>query len=533
MLAHRSEQQVSPQNELKIPQHASRVFVQPERRLWPQNKPGKRSAFPGASLSLHGPLSIDEQLTILVEGSLPAFMDSLCQDVISHKTDAIGNIQRALALAEDILEHATSSKNGILNSLGRFSKPDSNRFDDAPFSSLFISLFISLNHSLFPEVYASSTRFLRDFYATLHTMVGARWTTPEQLQWLEDYYDKHYAPLVQHKNYTTFWNPCYMAWFQKFSERALLFGDRSSTHDLDDVEKARLQVAITKRQGQLSTWFRNNAKGKRGTTARAATKNANISSNLFSMSTKGLRGPQEVEVYSKMIYEDQVKPIMLDKRSKGEVAGKMSVTERRAVTQSLLDNADEETKAQVHAKTMEMRKAIAVKKAALKSPGALTPEQTQAIINDLPSIVTNFAKTTFSKSGWSMTVLMGGMDPSRGKLRSGFVHIGPDGAPKFSEAYDGFPKTMEAFDMYVRQCNASSLSSKIDNYTPAPMEEMGGIAPENAITPTIYTLETSGESSTAASTFDTSLTTATNSTEPASATDVSMTIHLMYHTLIH
>ncbi|KAH7918411.1 hypothetical protein BV22DRAFT_1134610 [Leucogyrophana mollusca] len=183
--------------------------------------------------------------------------------------------------------------------------------------------------------------------------------------------------------------------------------------------------------------------------------NGPTTAELLTTLVKGSRGPQAVEVYSKMVYATKIKPLVDQAQEDDEIAGKDLAKFCRATTKEMFENEDEELQEKVREKAAEMRKALAAKKAALKAPVDLTPEQIQAVIDDLPALATNFMKGAHRASNWSITVLMGGIDPSRGgKLRSGSLHIGPDGQPTFSESYVGFNRTMEAFDLFLKQIYA-------------------------------------------------------------------------------
>ncbi|KAH7918243.1 hypothetical protein BV22DRAFT_1134734 [Leucogyrophana mollusca] len=185
-----------------------------------------------------------------------------------------------------------------------------------------------------------------------------------------------------------------------------------------------------------------------------------------------------------MVFEEKIKPTLDKLRKDKTISGNELAKVRQQMVKDLYAKEDEETK--------EL-------KAALKTPGELTPAQIQLVINDLPAITTNFMKNAHPTLNWSITVLMGGVNLSRGgKPRPGSLHIGPDGRPTFSELYTGFNRTMEAFDLYLKQSydveKAKDTSGDTQSAVGGAEEEAGDLTLADG--DTLYTMLEGDDTST-------------------------------------
>ncbi|KAH7904321.1 hypothetical protein BJ138DRAFT_1119526 [Hygrophoropsis aurantiaca] len=186
-------------------------------------------------------------------------------------------------------------------------------------------------------------------------MPPPRWSTPEQLQWLQSEIPA-YKKAQEDNTVNKFWEVMTHAWYQEFSERKLLWppegippGMSKEMADADlPAEFAEiLGSALSERNEKLKNWYRNNSRVK---VTSGSNKTSKLLNKLLGQRAQGVRDLNQIEVYSKLHYEEKVKPMVENEISE---KGLVDVGERlrciKTLTAEMYKQEGEDVKASVKA----------------------------------------------------------------------------------------------------------------------------------------------------------------------------------------
>ncbi|KAH7903085.1 hypothetical protein BJ138DRAFT_1120749 [Hygrophoropsis aurantiaca] len=246
-------------------------------------------------------------------------------------------------------------------------------------------------------------------------MPPPRWTTAEQLDWLQ----RELPAFKQAQNdgsVNKFWEIMTHAWYKEFSERKNLWPPNGippgMSEDMGDADLPTefaeiLGSAISDRNDKLKNWYRNNSRVKiTGTNS-----TSKLLAKLLGQRAQGIRDLNQIEVYSKLHYEDKVKPIV-----ESEMAAKKTVEagERLAcikmVTAQMYKEEGEDVKAAVKAEMLRRNKE---RRSPLDS--SQSPEARAHALRELPVLLIQFFDNLHAFTGWHFSVYMGGPDPTKGE----------------------------------------------------------------------------------------------------------------------
>ncbi|KAI0348745.1 hypothetical protein OH77DRAFT_1377532, partial [Trametes cingulata] len=176
----------------------------------------------------------------------------------------------------------------------------------------------------------------------------------------------------------------YYTWAQQWSERTLLFGDRET---LSEEEELRLGDAVKVRQKKSKTWYQNHGGRSNPSDVNAPERGRDVPLPRV----KGTRALQPTEVYSKRYYDSKMKPVVEDeiqkrKRERG-VKLKLDAVERleiiRQCTRDTFEAESSEIREEILSATAEDKArsrvlAVACKLATVAQDGNAPQESTNS-----------------------------------------------------------------------------------------------------------------------------------------------------------
>ncbi|OJT07784.1 hypothetical protein TRAPUB_1322, partial [Trametes pubescens] len=195
-------------------------------------------------------------------------------------------------------------------------------------------------------------------------MAPARWTTPQQWDWL-----MAKMPACQEASkkgrYAGWLLEVYHAWFVLWPEEDSLFKE-GTPEKLSSEEKEALGVARSQREAKIKVWF-HNQKNK----ARTARTSASLPASLLAKS-KGSRSAQPREVYYRLFYDADkkaaVQAALVEART--TFGRKLTRSESMSISRQVVDKMYNESDELVHAAVAQQL----VKEKVLAAVSATTPE---------------------------------------------------------------------------------------------------------------------------------------------------------------
>ncbi|KAJ2975836.1 hypothetical protein NUW54_g11666 [Trametes sanguinea] len=258
-------------------------------------------------------------------------------------------------------------------------------------------------------------------------MPPPRWATDEQWEWLS-------ARRLEWRQAKTsgqipaFLAKTYNTWAQLWSERTLLFGEKDT---LSEEEELQLGKAVKAKQKQLKTWYQNHGGRSNGSDA------PERGHEIQLPKVKGTRALQPIEVYSKRYYESKVKPLVeeeIQKRKLERAIEKLSPVERLEIIRQCTRNAFEAESSEIREEIMnasaEEKARSRVLTAACKSATVVQDEERTAgeyqhAIDHAPAMIERALALIRIMTGGVLTVLWSGPVPEDGGAIGSFaVHQG-------------------------------------------------------------------------------------------------------------
>ncbi|RDX44168.1 hypothetical protein OH76DRAFT_1487260 [Lentinus brumalis] len=205
-------------------------------------------------------------------------------------------------------------------------------------------------------------------------MAPTSWATEAEWDWMIAR-NSESADAARHGRYQPWFNGVSHDYFEQFSVRTRLYGDRT---DLTPEEEAILAEAIKTRRRQLLNWFhnhRNRARKARATPYAAAVE-------LRKGGRK--RAPQGREVFCRLFYDDEHEAAVQEelKGAADDLGRKLTRAETMAISRAHVDStfkaASDDMKAQVAARVAAEKESLLAASRTDDLDREPTPEEYQA-----------------------------------------------------------------------------------------------------------------------------------------------------------
>ncbi|KAG1735741.1 uncharacterized protein EDB91DRAFT_1083641 [Suillus paluster] len=373
---------------------------------------------------------IDTSLQVLIGSSSTALVEGLCELFIANpdKPDSLDVLRLAHNGLEDLLLRAQTLENDVLEECGTGQDLSQAHSSVSNVHRVLADLGDVFTHAMLATISAEKSEWKIVLLLpinlgikcdeTIFTKMAPRtWLTQEQLAFNTTFEDK-YLECQKKGNYTTFWQPFFEQWEERWPARASLFPgipmDQALTAaQLEEDDKFR--AALQKR---LIVKFRNDyGNSKPGHKAAAAGNLAvhKLLSNIIKGPTTGRKRPlKETEVYAKKYYATRVQASVkdeLDAIKEQPNAPDPKKTNIRVVQKHIdrcWENESVEVKEEISQLTREMREEVREAAKGRK----LSEVTDDLIIPRLTEILSTFFGELHEATGWTFSVLLGGPDPS-------------------------------------------------------------------------------------------------------------------------
>ncbi|KAG1892031.1 hypothetical protein F4604DRAFT_1912762 [Suillus subluteus] len=332
-----------------------------------------------------------------------------------------------------------------------------------------------------PQMTASSPNGLHSFFISLahrhtkvqtprtKTMAPPKWATVEE----EEFFQAHsakYQVCQAKRNYTGFWEPVFEEWFATFPEWLRIYKEIPLDVDLTVEQKTVVGKAVENRRQQIMNKFkndmgsskvnrrtknRNNRMMTAGTTTAstslepAVTSKKSMVAQMMS-SARPVRSPQVTEVFSKLFFEDMIKPTLdlAFETAKAEAEAKAAAENTKVNLPSKIAILKKQTYLLYHSASDEVKQQVAEfiedakkkkKKECEEAKGAAVVDH-QVYIDRLPGTLNEFFNELQRLTGLVFTVLMGGPTPTMGgQIEVQSFHVGAtEIGNQFDQAYPEF-----------------------------------------------------------------------------------------------
>ncbi|KAG2135860.1 hypothetical protein DEU56DRAFT_981042 [Suillus clintonianus] len=274
-------------------------------------------------------------------------------------------------------------------------------------------------------------------------MAPPKWATIEEERFFQSHSAKYQACQAK-RSYSGFWEPVFEEWFSLFPERLRVFKDVPLDVELTVEQKTEVGKAVEHRRQQIMNKFKNdmgsskvnrrtknrNSKMMTADVAAASTSLTPAVTYKKSMvaqmmtSSKHVRGPQVTEAFSKLFFDDVIKPTLdlAIETAKAEAVANAAAENTtvkmpsnisiiRKQTSLLYQSASDEVKQQVAEFIEEAKKKKKQEWEEAKGAGVVDH---QVYIDRLPGVLTEFFDELQRLTGLVFTVLMGGPTPAMG-----------------------------------------------------------------------------------------------------------------------
>ncbi|KAG1727885.1 hypothetical protein EDB19DRAFT_2042693 [Suillus lakei] len=226
----------------------------------------------------------------------------------------------------------------------------------------------------------------------------------EQAEWLQERLPQYMTEHLKDKDYSHFWPVLHAEWFKQFPEEAVTFPNIPAD-TLSAEQNAAVDTAKAKWKSQLRTWFR--------WCANTSKKNCSLKkqSTVFNDALQPKRrAKSEAEIYSDIYYDKRIKPLVKAEEEAGHVTSGGRITLSRKFSKELLDDEEEDVKAQIHEMYKQQQQKIHNKLDDDKDDCMLDAEGIIQGIDDLPIICRQFAHLVRKKTGFIMSFMFAGPD---------------------------------------------------------------------------------------------------------------------------
>ncbi|KAH7906733.1 hypothetical protein BJ138DRAFT_1104900 [Hygrophoropsis aurantiaca] len=268
----------------------------------------------------------------------------------------------------------------------------------------------------------------------LISMPPQSWTTPEQEAFLLLHKNDFLKAQLQART-PSFFQILDHEWFQKFPEKDVLF---PGVPELTEEQKIRLGKAVETRKKQIKNYLRNHSHTK-GRAVLSVTKTVN---KMLTDKAKGARGPTTNEVAMKMLYREEVQPIIRAGIESGlYVTPGDKLMAVRTLTAEALEKAGPSIKAEALAQKLSSSKRQS-KHDVSEEPLPRTNYDYARAQADFPIVAGQWCEAMESLTGCSFSIFMGGPDPHLdGEINVVSYHTGAsESGTTFSQAVKDFDK---------------------------------------------------------------------------------------------
>ncbi|KAG0694883.1 hypothetical protein DFH29DRAFT_1032475 [Suillus ampliporus] len=245
-------------------------------------------------------------------------------------------------------------------------------------------------------------------------MAPRTWLTEEQLAFNATF-EEEYLACQKKGNYSTFWQPFFEKWEERWPARASVFPDIPLVQALTATQLEEEDQFKTALQKRLTVKFRNDyGNSKPGRKAAAAGNSAvhRLLSNIVTGPTTGRKRPlKESEVYAKKpAVKDELNAIK--EQADAPSHRKTNIQVVRKHIDRCWKNESVEVKQEISQLTREMREAG--REVAKERESSEVANVHDLIIPRLTEILSTFFGELHEATGWTFSVLLGGPDPSNG-----------------------------------------------------------------------------------------------------------------------
>ncbi|KAF8155966.1 hypothetical protein B0H34DRAFT_676059 [Crassisporium funariophilum] len=288
-------------------------------------------------------------------------------------------------------------------------------------------------------------------------MGGQRWTTDEELAWLQSKLPLYHES-KRRDRVSRFFTSLIEEWFQKWPEEGRVFPDIDKG-ELDADQKVKVAKAVKKRKEQLRSWMmRSVVKETRST--------ASDFKQLMQVVKKGQprkRALQRVEVYQKHFGDKKKIAAVVEEAMKNATEEDTAMGIRRRVVAKLLDEEPPDVQAKVNAKAEELKGQRQAEVETLKNMenneeagAARTPSQYHEAIKSLPAMLSAAIRSLADATGWVFFITAGGPNPdAHGSIFMESFYFGRTSAVgnDFQDAYLAFEENVQdPFGKHVSNC---------------------------------------------------------------------------------
>ncbi|KAG2135240.1 hypothetical protein DEU56DRAFT_913356 [Suillus clintonianus] len=322
-------------------------------------------------------------------------------------------------------------------------------------------------------------------------MAPPRWTTPEELEWLQNELPE-FLKMQKDQRLTRFYELLYPRWFSQFPECLRYWGptgkpprenvrqdddsgDEISPLALTPEQEAELEEANEIRRKKLREWFRNNGKSK---TTPGTTSTGKALARLLGQRARGVHDLKEIEVYSKSHYKTKIQPLVEDNVNENHLDPKKRIAVVQKYTNRCFAAEPEYVKAEIREETTRINTA---RRLASVVSQTRTKEEIYHAIQELPLVLGQICEDlAVLTGGWHYTLVMGGPDPMcEGDIMTLSFHHGKgrDGLSFKASNPDFHEQYLAPFEKHLRsvfghQVSESSESSSSANPSPPATSDL-------------------------------------------------------------
>ncbi|KAH9477997.1 hypothetical protein JR316_0010230 [Psilocybe cubensis] len=270
------------------------------------------------------------------------------------------------------------------------------------------------------------------------------WATPDQIEfmstWLPQFQDAQ-----RNKNIADFWVKLYAKFFLRWK------GPEDEVQpDLVQLKKRKKDnrklpqtstpieldhaAWIKLRKTQIANWFNNRGKGSENRRQGPAI--------VIGSAGPSQRALSELNVYSKRYYNEKICSLVEKELEKQGGPAHIALINKCISEAWAMESED--VKEEIRAETKRLKELL--KEDRSGNSEQPTPQEYAKAIMEAPGQITNFLQEMYKRTGWCLSLLAGGPDPSRqGKIRTISIHMGKDKFDQFySCAYPDFQENVLA-----------------------------------------------------------------------------------------
>ncbi|KAG2119702.1 uncharacterized protein F5147DRAFT_767172 [Suillus discolor] len=340
-------------------------------------------------------------------------------------------------------------------------------------------------------------------------MAPPRWTTSEELEWLQNELPE-FLKMQKDQKLTRFYELLFPRWFSQFPEclkywkptsnpppcegEAVVhqnddssdanISDKSRLLPLTPEQEAELEEEKEIRWKKLREWFWNHAKSK---TTLGNTSTSKAFAQLLGQRSHGVRDLKAIEVYSKTHYKMKIQSLVEDDIQQNQLDSKKRIGVVQKYINSCFAAESEDVKAVICEETVQIN---ASRRLGGIGSGEHTKEEIYHAIQELPIVLGQICEDlAVLTGGWHYTIVMEGPDPMcQGDIMTLSFHHGKgqDGLSFKASRLNFHEQYLVPFEQHLRTVFGrplveSSLSSSIlKPHLPVPSNSTSPNAQNNS-----------------------------------------------------